>query len=113
MDTLRQNDPQAIIEADKRHVWHQMVQHRMFDSVDPQIIVEGKGNRVWDIAGKVADLPLVDLWGGATVDSLPAYASGGWADAASIASGFSQTTCLPAAAHATTHCSWRWFGSGT
>ncbi|GGL52040.1 aminotransferase family protein [Wenxinia marina] len=52
MDTLRQNDPQAIIEADKRHVWHQMVQHRIFDSVDPQIIVEGKGNRVWDIAGK-------------------------------------------------------------
>ena len=46
------NDPATIIEADRAHVWHHLVQHKPFETIDPQIIVEGKGMRVWDITGK-------------------------------------------------------------
>jgi taurine-pyruvate aminotransferase len=60
MDTLydadRQNDPREIIEADRAHVWHQLIQNKQFEpgpnAVDPRIIVEGKGLRLWDIKGK-------------------------------------------------------------
>ena len=47
------NDPEAIVEADRAHVWHHLSQHKPYDTgVDPRIIVEGKGMRVWDIKGK-------------------------------------------------------------
>lgn len=49
---LMQNDPRTVIEADRAHVWHHLVQHKPFEAIDPQIIVEGKGLRVWDITGK-------------------------------------------------------------
>lgn len=39
---------------------------------------------LWDIRGKVLDQPVWALLGGRTADRLPAYASGGWADAAGI-----------------------------
>ncbi len=39
---------------------------------------------LWDLLGKSLDVPVVDLWGGPRTDTLPAYASGGWADAAAI-----------------------------
>ncbi|MBI1417559.1 MAG: aminotransferase class III-fold pyridoxal phosphate-dependent enzyme [Limimaricola sp.] len=53
MDSLTQsNDPAKVIEADRAHVWHHLVQHKPFETIDPQIIVEGKGLRVWDITGK-------------------------------------------------------------
>ncbi|MDX2379759.1 MAG: mandelate racemase/muconate lactonizing enzyme family protein [Acidimicrobiia bacterium] len=39
---------------------------------------------LWDALGKSYDMPVVDLWGGPRADTLPAYASGGWADATSI-----------------------------
>ncbi len=39
---------------------------------------------LWDLAGRALDRPVVDLWGGARTDRLPAYASGGWADADGI-----------------------------
>ncbi|TNC49855.1 aminotransferase class III-fold pyridoxal phosphate-dependent enzyme [Rubellimicrobium rubrum] len=54
MDTLydRSNDPRAVIEADRAHVWHHLIQHKPFETVDPRIIVEGRGLRVWDIKGK-------------------------------------------------------------
>ncbi len=46
------NDPRGIIEADRAHVWHHLIQHKPFETVDPRIIVEGKGMLVWDITGK-------------------------------------------------------------
>ena len=46
------NDPQGVIQADKAHVWHHLVQHKVFDQIDPRIIVEGKGLRLWDINGR-------------------------------------------------------------
>lgn len=46
------NDPAQIIEADRAHVWHHLIQHKPFETVDPRIMVEGKGLRVWDIKGR-------------------------------------------------------------
>ncbi|GAD54545.1 taurine--pyruvate aminotransferase [Limimaricola cinnabarinus LL-001] len=46
------NDPARVIEADRAHVWHHMIQHRALETTDPRIIVEGRGMRVWDITGK-------------------------------------------------------------
>jgi len=47
-----QNDLSAIVAADKAHVWHHLIQHKGFETVDPKIMVEGKGMRVWDQNGK-------------------------------------------------------------
>ena len=46
------NDPEGIVEADRAHVWHHLIQHKPFETVDPRIIVEGKGVKLWDIKGK-------------------------------------------------------------
>lgn len=46
------NDLAPIIAADKAHVWHHLTQHKPFETGDPRIIVEGKGMRVWDAAGR-------------------------------------------------------------
>ncbi|MDG1802514.1 MAG: aminotransferase class III-fold pyridoxal phosphate-dependent enzyme, partial [Paracoccaceae bacterium] len=47
------NDPSEIIEADRANVWHHLIQHKPFETaIDPRIIVEGKGMKVWDITGK-------------------------------------------------------------
>jgi len=50
--TTTQNDLSHVVEADKRHVWHHLVQHKAFETSDPRIIVEGKGMRVWDQHGR-------------------------------------------------------------
>ena len=50
--TLSENDISGIVAADKAHVWHHLVQHKPFETVDPRIIIEGKGLRVWDARGK-------------------------------------------------------------
>ncbi|SMX27097.1 Taurine--pyruvate aminotransferase [Pelagimonas phthalicica] len=47
-----QNDLSHVVEADKAHVWHHLIQHKQFESKDPNIIVEGKGMRVWNQNGK-------------------------------------------------------------
>ncbi len=47
-----QNDIRHVVEADKAHVWHHLIQHKQFETNDPRIIVEGKGMRVWDQNGK-------------------------------------------------------------
>ncbi|MEO0391378.1 MAG: aminotransferase class III-fold pyridoxal phosphate-dependent enzyme [Pseudomonadota bacterium] len=51
--TLSQNDLTHVVEADRAHVWHHLSQHApYFSGVDPRIIVEGKGMKVWDQKGK-------------------------------------------------------------
>lgn len=49
---LQPNDPRAVIDADRAHVWHHMTQHAPFVDGDPKIIVEGRGMKLWDITGK-------------------------------------------------------------
>ncbi len=49
---FNENDLSGVVAADKAHVWHHLVQHKPFETVDPKIIVEGKGLRVWDQNGK-------------------------------------------------------------
>ncbi len=46
------NDLEHVIEADRANVWHHMAQHKKFETVDPLVIVEGKGMRVWNAAGR-------------------------------------------------------------
>ncbi|MDE4273496.1 aminotransferase class III-fold pyridoxal phosphate-dependent enzyme [Phaeobacter gallaeciensis] len=50
--TFNENDLSRVIDADKAHVWHHLIQHKPFETSDPRIIVEGKGMRVWDQNGK-------------------------------------------------------------
>ena len=49
---LYTNDIEEVIENDRAHVWHHLTQHKPFETVDPRIIVEGKGLRVWDARGR-------------------------------------------------------------
>ena len=46
------NDMSDIIEADRTHVWHHLLQHKSLETIDPKIMVEGKGMRLWDATGK-------------------------------------------------------------
>jgi taurine-pyruvate aminotransferase len=48
----QKNDYRDVIEADRAHVWHHLSQHKKYESVDPLIIIEGKGMRVWNTAGR-------------------------------------------------------------
>lgn len=50
--TLSPNDISDVVEADREHLWHHLMQHKPLETNDPQIIVEGKGMRVWDQTGK-------------------------------------------------------------
>ena len=52
MDGLNTNDLSHVVDADRAHVWHHLVQHKPFETGEPKIIVEGKGLRVWDQHGK-------------------------------------------------------------
>jgi taurine-pyruvate aminotransferase len=47
-----ENDLSHVVEADKAHVWHHLVQHKPFETKDPNVIIEGRGMRVWNQAGK-------------------------------------------------------------
>lgn len=44
-------EPRDIIEKDREHLWHHLIQHKVFASQDPTIFVEGHGARIRDIAG--------------------------------------------------------------
>lgn len=46
--------------------------------------ISGVDTALWDLLGKSLDVPVVQLLGGACRERMPAYASGGWADAAQI-----------------------------
>ncbi|MDR7124900.1 hypotaurine--pyruvate aminotransferase Tpa [Pseudotabrizicola sp. 4114] len=52
MDGYSSNDISAVVEADRAHVWHHLSQHKPYEQVDPRVIIEGKGMRVWDARGK-------------------------------------------------------------
>ncbi|PZU92262.1 MAG: aspartate aminotransferase family protein [Chelatococcus sp.] len=49
---LDKNDISHVVEADRAHVWHHLMQHKALETSDPRIIVEGKGMRVWDATGR-------------------------------------------------------------
>jgi len=51
-DQTPPNDISHIIAADRAHIWHHLSQHKQYETVDPRIIVEGKGLRVWDAKGR-------------------------------------------------------------
>lgn len=46
--------------------------------------ISGIDMALWDLRGKALGVPLVDLWGGPCRSEMQLYASGGWADAATI-----------------------------
>ncbi|MEM6648464.1 MAG: mandelate racemase/muconate lactonizing enzyme family protein [Bacteroidota bacterium] len=46
--------------------------------------MSGVDTALWDLAGQRHAVPVVELLGGACRDHMPAYASGGWADAEGI-----------------------------
>ncbi|MEX1662475.1 aspartate aminotransferase family protein [Thioclava sp. 15-R06ZXC-3] len=49
---LTSNDLSHVIAADKARVWHHLTQHKPFESIDPRVMVEGKGMKLWDALGK-------------------------------------------------------------
>ena len=49
--TFPENDISHIVSADKAHVWHHLSQHKPYETIDPRLIVEGKGMTVWDQYG--------------------------------------------------------------
>jgi taurine-pyruvate aminotransferase len=51
-DMHRTNDMRRVIEADRAHVWHHLSQHKAYETTDPRVMVEGKGMRIWDAAGR-------------------------------------------------------------
>lgn len=46
------SEAKDLIALDKKHVWHHLTQHKVFQTSDPVIWVEGKGSRIKDINGK-------------------------------------------------------------
>jgi taurine-pyruvate aminotransferase len=53
MSSVPKTDPMRdVIESDRAHVWHHIVQHKPFETADPRVYVEGRGMRLWDAAGR-------------------------------------------------------------
>ncbi|WP_158972179.1 aminotransferase family protein [Chachezhania sediminis] len=53
MDTAyKTNDISGVVELDRAHVWHHMLQHKALETADPFIVVEGRGLTVWDARGR-------------------------------------------------------------
>ena len=50
--TFKDNDYSKIVDADRAHVWHHLIQHKGFETGEPKMIIEGKGIKVWDQHGK-------------------------------------------------------------
>ena len=46
--------------------------------------ISGVDMALWDMLGRLLDVPVIQLWGGPRQPTLPAYASGGWAGADAI-----------------------------
>ena len=50
--TDRLSREKILIETDKQCLWHHITQHKVFETQDPTIIVEGAGCRIKDIHGR-------------------------------------------------------------
>ncbi|WP_375266494.1 aspartate aminotransferase family protein [Planktotalea sp.] len=50
--TFKDNDYSKVVDADRAHVWHHLIQHKGFETGEPKMIIEGKGIHVWDQHGK-------------------------------------------------------------
>ncbi len=48
---LAAHDASDIVEKDKKHLWHHLLQHKVLEESDPKIFVEGTGARLRDIEG--------------------------------------------------------------
>lgn len=51
-DLLNNYEPAEMIKMDKENLWHHLTQHKVFETSDPLIIVEGNGLRIRDIKGR-------------------------------------------------------------
>ena len=40
-----------LVALDKKHVWHHLTQHKVYENSDPAIYVKGEGMRITDIDG--------------------------------------------------------------
>ena len=45
------NDLGHVIEADRANVWHHLSQHKVYETINPRIYIEGKGLKLWDAVG--------------------------------------------------------------
>lgn len=52
LEELFSYDAAEMIKQDKENLWHHLTQHKIFETSDPMIIVEGNGLRIKDIKGK-------------------------------------------------------------
>ena len=52
MDKASALNPETYGDADRKHMWHHLVQHQAFANKAPMIVVEGDGLRLKDIHGK-------------------------------------------------------------
>lgn len=48
---LSEYDAADIVEKDRQHLWHHLFQHKLLETQEPKIFVEGEGARVRDIHG--------------------------------------------------------------
>ena len=45
------NDYTAVVDADVRHVWHHLTQHKKFETTSPMIFTDSDGLYIWDSDG--------------------------------------------------------------
>jgi taurine-pyruvate aminotransferase len=45
-------DVDQMVKLDREHLWHHIMQHKVFETQEPTIMVEGKGCMVKDIHGR-------------------------------------------------------------
>ena len=48
---LNEYDAKQVVANDRKHVWHHLSQHKVYEDSDPMVIVKGAGMRVWDAKG--------------------------------------------------------------
>jgi len=50
--SFQPNDLSDVVAADRTRVWHHITQHKPYETIDPRVIVEGRGLRMWDATGR-------------------------------------------------------------